>query len=77
VLNDLLYGMEKLGYKDGKAVFVSRTALAQYGTKHCAEMLGLVKRWPVKTDLSGNIVMVEGATHEDAVNRYLNRCVAI
>jgi hypothetical protein len=41
--------------------------------RECKERLGLTKRWPVRTDLSGNVVMVEGATHEDAINRYLNR----
>jgi hypothetical protein len=76
-MSDLLYGMEKIGCKDGMTVFVSRDALAQKGASHCAEALGIVKRWPVKTDLSGNIVMVRGITHQDAVDRYLGRVDAI
>lgn len=76
-MSELLYGMKRLGCKDGMEVFVSDLAIAQHGERHCAEMLGLVKRWPVKTDLSGNTVMVEGATHEEAIQRYLSRTVAV
>lgn len=71
------YGMRKLGCKNGMKIFVSDDLITLYGEKHCAEMLGLVKRWPVKTDLSGNVVMVEGATHDDAVHRYLSRKVSV
>ena len=62
-----------IGTKDGMGVYVSAAMLGQLGLRECEECLGLTKRWPVRTDLSGNIVMVEGETHEDAINRYLNR----
>lgn len=62
-----------IGYKDGMAVFVSGTLLAQKGEREVREQLGMIQRYPVKTDLSGNVVMVEGASHEDAVARYLSR----
>ena len=70
------YGQVLLGYKDGKEVWVSDSLLYQKGEREVREQLGMIRRYPVKTDLSGNIVMVEGDSHEDAVNRYLNRMVA-
>lgn len=69
------YGQVLFGFKDGKEVWVSDSLLAQVGEREVKEQLGMIKRYPVKTDLSGNIVMVEGDSHEDAVNRYLNRVV--
>jgi hypothetical protein len=69
----LQHGSVCIGVKDGRGVYVSAATLGQLGLRECKERLGLTKRWPVKTDLSGNVVMVEGATHEDAINRYLNR----
>ena len=62
-----------IGYKDGVAVYVSDVLLAQKGEQEVREQLGLTRRFPVKTDLSGNEVMVEGDSHEDAVRRYLSR----
>lgn len=67
------YGQIFLGYKDGKEVWVSESLLCQRSEREVREQLGMIRRYPVKTDLSGNIVMVEGDSHEDAVNRYLNR----
>ena len=67
------YGQVLFGVKDGKKVWVSSILLAQVGDREVREQLGMIRRYPVKTDLSGNIVMVEGDSHEDAVNRYLNR----
>ena len=67
------YGQRAIGVKDGMVVYVSDTLLAQKGEREVREQLGLVRRYPVVTDLSGNIVMVEGDSHEDAVQRYLNR----
>ena len=64
-----------IGYKDGMAVYVSDALLAQKGEREVREQLGLVLRYPVKTDLSGNVVMVEGDSHEDAVQRYLSRTI--
>lgn len=62
-----------IGVKDGKIVYVSETLLAQKSEREIREALGLIRRYPVKTDLSGNVVMVEGDSHEDAVQRYLHR----
>ena len=64
-----------IGYKNGMAVFVSDALLAQKGERKVREQLGLIRRWPVKTDLSGNEVMIEGDTHEDAVQWYLSRTI--
>lgn len=60
-----------IGYKDGMCVYASDTLLAQKGEQEVMEQLGLIRRYPVKTDLSGRIVMVEGDSHEDAIQRYL------
>lgn len=63
-----------IGYKDCKPVYCSQALIEQYGMDGCRERMGIgVKEWPVKTDLSGTIVMVKGATHQDAIDRYLNR----
>ena len=69
----LKHGSVCIGAKNGMGVYVSAAMLGQLGLRECKERLGLTKRWPVRTDLIGNVVMVEGATHEDAINRYLNR----
>lgn len=65
-----------IGCKNGMGVYVSDTLLAQKGEREVLEQLGLIRRYPVKADLSGNVVMVEGDSHEDAVNRYLHRRIA-
>ena len=64
-----------IGCKDGMAVYVSDALLAQKGEREVREQLGLIRRYPVKTDLSNNVVMVEGDSHEDAVQRYLSRTI--
>jgi hypothetical protein len=64
-----------IGYKDGLAVFASDALLAEKGERVVKEALGMVRRYPVQTDLSGNVVMVEGDSHEDTVRRYLTRTV--
>jgi len=64
------YGMKPIGFKDGQVVYVSEVALAQVGERKIKEALGLIRRYPVKTSLSGGVVMVEGNSHEDAVQRY-------
>jgi len=64
-----------IGYKDGMGVYVSDTLLAQKGEREVRRRLGLIRHYPVKTDLSGNVVMVEGDSHEDAVQRYLSRTI--
>ena len=63
-----------LGVNDrGLGCWASQELIAQRGLREVREMMGLIRRYPVKTDLSGSVVMVEGDSHEDAVNRYLNR----
>lgn len=62
-----------IGFKDGRGIHVSAAALCQLGLRECKERAGLTKRWPVRTNLIGGVVMVEGDTQEDAINRYLNR----
>lgn len=69
----LVNGSVCIGVKNGMGVYVSAAMLGELGLQECKERLGLTKRWPVRTDLNGNIVMVEGETHEEAINRYLNR----
>ncbi len=66
-----------IGYKNGMSIYVSETVLAQIGEREVREQLGLIRRYPVKTDLSGNVVMVEGDSHEDAVQRYLSRTIKV
>lgn len=61
-----------VGNKNGMAVYVSEDVIAQKGLPRVMEELGMVRRWPVQTDLSGNAVMVDGETHEEAVQRYLS-----
>jgi len=67
------YGQKAIGVKDGMVVYVSDMLLAQKGERDVRQQLGLLRRYPVVTDLSGNVVMIEGDSHEDAVQRYLNR----
>ena len=58
---------------EGLACYASPSLLAQVGKREVRERMGLIRRYPVRIDLSGNTVMVEGDSHEDAVNRWLNR----
>lgn len=67
------YGQTPIGIKNGMVVLVSDNLIAQLGLQEVKEQLGMTKRFPVVTDLGGNVVMVEGDSHEDAVHRYLNR----
>ena len=68
-------GDKMIGCLNGMAVYASDALLAQKGEQEVREQLGLTRRYPVKTDLSGNVVMVEGDSHEDAVRRYLSRTI--
>lgn len=62
-----------LGVNDrGLACYASDALIAQKGIEEVKENMGLVRRYPVKVDLSGTVVMVAGGSHEDAVRRYLN-----
>ena len=69
----LKHGSVCIGHKDGDAVYVSHTTLAQFGLREIKERLGMTKLFPVRTDLSGGIVMVEANSQEEAIERYLNR----
>ena len=60
-----------LGVRNGLGVWVSQGALDQVGEKRIRRELGMVRMFPVKTDLSGNEVMVEARTQEKAVEKYL------
>jgi hypothetical protein len=65
--------MQLIGYKDGNAVHASPELIAAHGIDHIRRELELVKYYPVKTDLSGNTVMVEAKSQEEAIEKYLNR----
>lgn len=65
--------MTPIGFKNGLTVYASDNLIAQAGMHEIKERLGLVRRYPVKVDLSGHTVMVEGDSPEDAIQRYLNR----
>lgn len=60
-----------IGYKGNMAAFVSDEVLATHSVNECKRKLGMEHRYPVKTDLSGNVVMVEADSHQDAVQRWL------
>ena len=60
-----------LGVRNGLEVWVSQSALVQVGENKIRRELGMVRMFPVKTDLSGNEVMVEAGTQEEAVEKYL------
>ena len=62
-----------VGYRDGLVISVTENLLAQKGEQYVLERLGLTKRFPVKTDIYGNEVLVEGSSQQDAIDRYLNR----
>ena len=65
------YGHTPIGISHGKVVYVSGTLIAQKCLREIKEALGLTRRYPVKTDLSGRIVMVEAGTQEQAIEIYL------
>ena len=60
-----------IGCSGGSAVYVSGAALAQHGERELMRNLGTIKSFPVKTDLSGNEVMIYAATQEEAINKFL------
>ena len=65
------YGQVPIGAKGGRLVYVSENLLAQKSIKEIKESLGLTKRFPVKTDLSGSAVMIEAERQEEAIDIYL------
>jgi hypothetical protein len=66
--------MKPIGVKNGALVWVSESALAQTGERKIREELGLIRAWPVKTDLSGRTVMVAADSPESAVKLWLEGC---
>jgi len=65
--------MTPIGIKNGMVMYVSDELIAQVGMREIKEQLGLIRRYPVVVNLSGYTVMVEGDSHEAAIQRYLNR----
>jgi hypothetical protein len=54
----------------GLACYASPALIAEKGEIEVARRMGLeIRRYPVKMDLSGNIVMVDSKSHEDAIGR--------
>lgn len=64
-----------IGFAKRGAIFISCTAMAKKGDieREVRKEFELIRRFPVKADLSGRTVMVVADSHEDAVNRYLSR----
>lgn len=60
-----------VGVKNGMVMYVSNELFLQKGTRNINHLLGIVRRFPVTTDLSGRFVMVEADSQEDAIRRYL------
>jgi hypothetical protein len=67
------YGQVPIGIKNGEVVYVTEALIAQKGIKAIKDALGLTRRYPVKTSLSGDVLMVEANSHEEAVKLYLSR----
>jgi hypothetical protein len=58
----------------GLACYASPALIAEKGEIEVARRMGLeIRSYPVKTDLSGTVVMVDAKSHEDAVDRWLRR----
>jgi len=62
-----------IGVKNGLPVYVSDAAIMQCGERRLKQELGLIKKFPVVTDLNFNTVMVEAGSQQDAINKYLER----
>ena len=69
--------MIAIGIKNGLVVCVQESLIAQVGMREILERFDMVRRYPVVVDLSGRTVMVDGDSHEDAIQRYLSRKSAI
>lgn len=65
------YGQIPIGIKNGEVVYVSDALIAQKGLREIKEALGLTRSYPVKTRLSGHVVMVEANSHEEAIDIYM------
>ena len=56
----------------GLACYASPALIAEKGEIEVARRMGLeIRSYPVKTTLSGTVVMVEGMSDEEAVARWL------
>ena len=60
-----------LGVVNGLPVFLSDTALAQCGERRIRQHFGILKKFPVVTDLNFNTVMVEADSWRKAIDKYL------
>jgi hypothetical protein len=56
----------------GLACYASPALIAEKGEIEVARLMGLeIRSYPVKTDLSGTVVMVDAKSHEAAIARWL------
>jgi hypothetical protein len=65
------HGMKLIGIKDRKAIYASETLLAQKGEFEVRKQLGLLRYYPVCTNLSGTVIMVRADSQAEAIARYL------
>ena len=62
-----------IGVKNGMGVWASDTLLAQVGERQIKRSLGIARRFPVVTDMSGKVVMVEADSWEEAIELYCGK----
>lgn len=62
-----------IGYKNGLAVYVRESLIAEIGISKAWRLLGLppARYFPINTDLSGGFVNIEADSHEEALQIYL------
>ena len=65
--------MQLIGYKNGNAIHASQELIATHGIDRIRHELSLNVCYPVKTSLSGDTVMVEAKSQQEAIEKYLNR----
>ena len=63
--------MRPIGFKNGMIVYASETLIAQKGLREVKRQLGLTRRYPVRVDLSGKVLMVEASSQEEAIHLFL------
>ena len=69
----LASGERYLGINEhGKLVYASELLIAKYGLEKVKIELGVMRQFPVRTDLSGNTVMVYANSQEEAIDKWLN-----
>lgn len=68
----------KVGVKHGLIVYASENLIAREGIDKVRRSLDVdFRSFPVKVDLSGNVVFVEARSHEEAIEKFLqskSRC---